>query len=274
MANKPDNIPPQRLPEESTPRQITARDPQTDDSLDEYEEEEERGGCSGCGWGVAGMFGCMAIPLAVFVLIVVAGLNTVSGVLDGVTSIFRPPPPVYNTYSSAAILERIQAMSRLTTTRYNFSNIVTTERELPRLIELLYKDKLTLIAVGYIDAGVDLSAMTDLDIVLLDGVLTLRLPPPTLQNCALNEQESYVVSRDTGLFTDVAPEFDDIARQFAVRSFRDIALEKGILEEANDKAKAALELFIGGLPLDASVIKVDIQTTPPDPTLPYPEGCQ
>lgn len=236
------------------------------------------GGRGGCFWGLVGAGGCLSIPLILLVGVLLLGINTVDGVLDGVTGIFNPPEPVYTFVSTSAILERVQGMSQLTTARYNFSNIVSSERELPTILSALYRDRLTMVIAGHINAGVDLGDLTEEDIVIDGDTLTIRIPAPTLQDCFLNEQESYVVSRDTGLFTAQAPNLDDEARQFAVREFRDMALEEGILLDANAQAAevigGSMQLLIDTVaPENFSAVQI-VTETPDTTTTEYPSSCR
>jgi hypothetical protein len=241
-----------------------------------YDQEPERGGPSGCLYGLLGMMGCLAIPLIALLVVVVMGLNTVDGVIDGIGSIFNPPPPTYTTISSAVVLDRIQDLSQLTTTRYNFSNVVTTERDLPQVLEALYRDRLTMVIAGYVNAGIDLSQLTEDDIRISENVLTIQLPPPTLQDCALNEQASYVVERATGVFASPAPDLDSEARRFAVSQFRDMALEEGILQDVNVQAVSAVDSAVG-LILDAAapenVTAIQVVASDVDADAPVPETC-
>jgi hypothetical protein len=240
-------------------------------------ERGGRSGCSGCGMLFAGMGVAVALVIAAFALAVLLGFNTVGGVLDGVVGIFNPPPPVYTTVSAALILERVQGMSQLTTTRYNFSNIVTTERELPPVLRALYGDRLVVVMVGHINAGIDLGVLTENDITLTENTLTIRLPPPALQECFINEQESYVVSRDTGLFASPAPTLDQEARRFAVRVFREMALEENILPDASQQAadiiEAAVSLLLDALETEQA-FTVQIVPASPDPDTPLPLTCR
>src|SRR5690606_1604977 len=117
----------------------------------------------------------------------------------------------------------------LTTTRYNFSSLVTTEREMPPVLAALYGERQVLVAVGHVTAGIDLNLMDAEDVTINNGVLTLHLPPPSLQDCFLNEGASYVVERDTGIFSESAPHLEGQARQFAIQQFRENAQQEGIL---------------------------------------------
>jgi hypothetical protein len=265
---------------------MTDRSPQQLDDraltlLDEMEAADEgragSGGGSGCRWAVIGMLGCLTIPLVALAAVVFMGFNTLDGVLSGVHGIFNPPPPVYRTVSSALILDRVQSLSQLTTVRYNFSNIVTSERELPALLQTLYRDRLVMVVVGHITAGIDLNRLTQQDIVITEDSVTIQLPGPVLRDCFINEGASYVIERDTGLFARSAPQLDGEARRFAIREFREAALEENILHEANNQAVVTIGETIGLL---ADVIApeqpLNVRVIPgaPDPQAPLPDTCR
>jgi hypothetical protein len=234
---------------------------------------DDRRGPSGCAWGVLGGMGCMTIPIIALVFVIVSGINSVAGVVDSITGIFNPSEIVYETVSTTLILERIQDLSQLTTTRFNFSNLVRVKRDLPTILRALYTDRLQMVIVGHVTAGIDLAQMTEANFTQNGDILVIQLPAPQLQDCFLNEQESYVVDRDTGLFTTGSPELDGQARQFAVSEFRDAALEQGILAEVNEQAQINLESFLNSLPLDPSLSGFRILTTSPPTNPPLPQTC-
>ncbi len=175
------------------------------------------------------------------------------------------------TTSVVPILERIQAMSQLTSTRYTYSLIVTSEREMPGILAALYGERLVMVAVGHVNAGIDLSQLEDDDIQQVQDTLVIRLPPPALQDCFFNESASYVVSRDTGLFARPLPDLDQRSRQLAIGAIRVQALEDNILVDANTQAATVISGFIGALP---GVGSVRIETSAADPEAPIPSTCQ
>jgi hypothetical protein len=275
MTDQPDNHPPPNLPEQTQPqpepRAVVRRVPSAIvDNYDEYEDDYEEGGrCAGCAWGVAGMLGCITIPLAALVLLVFLGINTVSGIFDGITSIFSPSQRVYKVMSAPMVLESVQGMGRLTSARYNYSTVITMVGE--SRIPILDRDDLTMVVVGYVDAGIDLTALTEADISIAGDTLTIQLPPPELHNCVLNEFESYVVSRETGLFVSAAPEVDAQVRQYAILQFQYAALEDGIFDEANFQAQTVIEPFISMMPLDEDITEIQVLTQPGDLDAPCPD---
>ncbi len=173
---------------------------------------------------------------------------------------------------AVVVLDSIQNLSMLTTTRYNFSSLVTSEREMPTFLRPLYGEQQVLIAVGHITAGIDLSRMTQDDIVQQGGAITLRLPPPILMDCFLDENASYVAERSTGLFTSSAPNLEGQARQFAVQKFRDEAIANGVLNDVQQQATIALTEFIELLNLP-DVTAVNVVPAAPDPAAPLPPSC-
>lgn len=242
------------------------------------EERDDRGGCRGCLWAVGGAVGCVGLIVIFMIAAILLGGGAISSLADrfssGLTAIFGAQPTT-NFSTAGLILERVQELSQLTVTRYSFSNIVSSEVEMPGVLAALYGQKLVMVAVGNIDAGVDLSVLTQEDIVLSEGVLTLTLPPVSLQNCFLNEGDSYVLSRETGVFAQPSLNLDDASRQFALHQFRDQALEKGILSDSETRAKETVERFLElFVTLSDEIRSVNIITTPADPAAEMPLSCQ
>jgi hypothetical protein len=218
------------------------------------------------------MKGCLRYGLILLIgliigLIIALGVMTLQqqGLLNWLNA------PLQN--RATVILERIQQMSVLTTTRYNFSSIVTSEREMPPLLAGLYGERQVLVAVGYVTAGIDLSRMTEQDITTQDGVMTIRLPAPTLQDCILDEGASYIAERDTGIFNRSAPDLDVQARQYAIEQFRDQSLNQNILGEVQGQAQVAISEFVTLLNIPG-VTTVSVETASPDPNAPIPPSCQ
>lgn len=240
----------------------------TDGDEDEYEyiEVEERKGCSGCGWGLLGMFGCLTIPLVVAGFLVVAGINSVGGIWDSFTDIFESRPPKVE--GIALVLRSVEQMGEFSNVRYNFSNIVLTGRDAPSWIpDFIVQDELTLVVVGQIEAGFDLqAALQNENFIQQEGAtIIVNLPHPRLLSCFINEDQTYVAERDTGLFASQIPNLDAIARDYAIEQFRDEALENGILDEASTYAIDFFQSLISALPTEG-IEQVRVNVEPADVT--------
>ncbi len=197
---------------------------------------------------------------------VALGIALTSGGLLGLLGV-NPQP----TISAVTVLERVQALAELTTSRYNFSSIVTSERQMPPLLAAIYGDRQILQATGYIDAGVDLGDLSPEDIAITDATLTLTLPGAALTTCALDETATRIIERDSGIFAPDAPTLDGDARRFALAQFRDQALESGILQEAEDEARAVITALLLGT--NPALERVDIAFSEAA-TRVLPETCE
>jgi len=234
---------------------------------------------NGCLWGLTGAIGCVAILVGLFFgLIFITGSTIASLIGDfpiiNLSGLFGERIEV--TVPTGVVLppiEPIQALSELTTTRYNYANIVSSQSDMPAVLARLYGESLVMVAVGHIEAGVNINEITteDLTFDAESGVLTLRLPAPTLQSCFLNENESYVAERRTGLFARPSPDLDSDSRRFALRQFRDQALEEGILEETANEAEAVMREFLSVVVPD---VPIQIEMAPIDLSTQLPDTCQ
>ncbi len=236
----------------------------------------------GCLWGLTGSLGCLVLILALLAGLLVAAGQTVGGLIGNVADFFELPELVSFAEGAGVEIpedvfipevERLQALSQLTTTRFNYSHLVTSAVDMPGLLQGLYGQGLGYVAVGHINAGIDLSQITEADIVYDEArnLLTITLPAPTLQDCFLNEAQSYVVTRSTGLFAQPSEELESAARRFAIRQYRDMALEDGILEEARDQSVQVVEEFL--LSVIGDVVLV-VEVAPIDADAPLPPTCQ
>jgi hypothetical protein len=203
------------------------------------------------------------ILVAVFVAGAFAGSQGLLGWLTG---------NLRTTQNVVTILDRIQMLAQLTTTRYSYSNILTSERDLPPILRGLYGERLVMVAVGEVNAGIDLNQITAQDIQAGGGVLTIWLPPAALQDCFFNEQASYVVSRDTGLFARPLPNLDEVSRLYALEQFRGRALEDGIIADAQAQAETSIGELVRGLVSD-QYTDVQIRSRPQPALVVYPPTC-
>jgi hypothetical protein len=208
-----------------------------------------RGGFRGLVWAFSGFLGRIVLILVLAIILVGVVGNYAGGIWGGVSQSLGDglrdianlfgPLPVDTSGVVIPDIEPIRDLSDLTTKRYSYASVVVGDTGMPGLLQQLYGENLVMVAVGHIESGVDLSQLTD-DALVYDEetqTLTLTLPPATLQSCFLNEQDSYVVSRTTGIFARNLPELDNIARRTALEQFRDQSLEDGVLSDAQERAE-------------------------------------
>jgi hypothetical protein len=149
--------------------------------------------------------------------------------------------------SSAAVVRRIQQLSRLETVVYSLDKIVVGQRESNVLPNALVGDKLLLIAHGEVVAGIDLSGLKPGDVSVDGDRVSLRLPQPMVLSTRLDNQKTRVFSRVTGMLVMADPNLETEVRKAAESQIEQAAIQDGILDKAKTNAKASLETLLYGL---------------------------
>ena len=156
------------------------------------------------------------------------GLATqIAGVLNPTPTIL--PDPV-------SIIHDVRTLARLETIQYSIEKVVTADSGQQDL-EILFGDRLILVAHGSVIAGIDLADLDQDDLWLDNGTLYVRLPEPQIFIATLDNDKSYVYDRDTGLFTKGNVDLETLARQAAEDEIEKSAVEDGILDLARTNAE-------------------------------------
>lgn len=110
-------------------------------------------------------------------------------------------------------------------------------------------DSVSMFVVARIGAGVDLSQVTadDIDADPATGVATIRLPASEITYVDVDEEQTTVYDRDTGIFTNGDPNLQQSARLAAEEVLVEAALDKEILSLASEEAADVIRLFVESL---------------------------
>lgn len=141
-------------------------------------------------------------------------------------------------YSPAALLLQVQTISQLTTVQYVIEKVVMLEDV--KWIAVLGESRVLLVAHGTVKAGVDLSKLSASDIKVSGKKISIKLPPPQIFDCYLDEKKTRVVERSTGLIRSFDKDLEQTARQNAVDDIGRSARNSGILRDAEERAHAQL----------------------------------
>jgi hypothetical protein len=141
------------------------------------------------------------------------------------------------------IIREVRSLSRLETAAYTVEKIITAEtRQGP--FAFLVGDRLILVAHGQVIAGVDLEALEESDITIREeGVVDVVLPEAEVFVTALNNEQSYIFHRDTGVI-GMNVELETEARRAAEEEILNAALEDGILDMAQKNAESYIRHLI------------------------------
>lgn len=217
-----------------------------------------RGG-GGCATGVLYLvLGGLATLLIVVFLFnqTLGGIGSLFSGVPNLATIIVTPTPVIQ--SGAAVVRRIQQLSRLETSSYTVEQVIDVSQgsSIPIIGDFVAGDTLLLIAHGTVVAGVDLGQL-DADAVTVspDGrTITLRLPPVQVFSSALDSSKTRVYSRNRGLFAPENKDLETQARQRAEQQILQAACEDGIMSRATEQAEQSLRQFLSLLDYDEVVV--------------------
>jgi hypothetical protein len=161
-----------------------------------------------------------------------------------VASLLHPTPTVIP--DPVTIIRQVQSLARLETIQYTVEKVITAEVN-QGVLGPLFGDKLLLVAHGNVIAGIDLNEIQSTDLWLEGDVLKARLPAAEVFSATLDNQQSYIYDRTTGLLTKGDPGLETAARQIAEQEIRKAAETDGILELAQQNAEAYLERLFNTL---------------------------
>ena len=96
---------------------------------------------------------------------------------------------------------------------------------------------------GIVKAGVDFRTLTPADVRISGKAITLRLPAAKITDAYLDENQTRVVERTTGLLRLFDKDFEQTARQNALEEIRRSARLTGILKDAEERARDQIKIL-------------------------------
>jgi Protein of unknown function (DUF4230) len=153
--------------------------------------------------------------------------------------------PKEETADLTALVTQVRDLSRLETASMRVVHVGTITQSYRLVPNALAGDVLTFMATGDVIAGVDLSRIQQNDVWREpDGTIALRLPPSQILVSRIDNRESRVLSRSTGVFRRSDINLESRMRQHAEIAIRQEALRKGILTLASQNAETKLAPFL------------------------------
>lgn len=149
------------------------------------------------------------------------------------------------------VVESVRNLSELSTVEVVQSTTIEQERD-TGLFNFATGDRLLLFAVARISAGVDLQQVDPDDVTIDDqaNAISLRLPAPEITSIEVDNEQTRVYDRDTGLFTSGDPDLERAARQVAEDSMVDTAIDEGLYERAEESTELAMRELLTSLGWD------------------------
>ena len=150
-------------------------------------------------------------------------------------AIFKPKEEVLDL---GVLVTRVRDLNRLETASMRVMQVSTITQSYQLVPNSVGGDQLTFLAVGDVIAGVDLARLKREDVWREpDGAVVIRLPPAQVLVTRVDNRESRVMSRKTGVLRRADVNLESRARQHAEQAIRNEAVNKGILNLANENAQ-------------------------------------
>ncbi|MEM1413973.1 MAG: DUF4230 domain-containing protein [Myxococcota bacterium] len=168
--------------------------------------------------------------------------------------LLAPPPealPVAEVErATPSVVSAVRDLARLETASYHVERVIDRRRRSKALFGLLdQEDALLLVAAADVTAGVDLTKLRDGDVVVdrERGEAEVLLPPPEVFSARLDNERTYVHTRDTDVFAARDGTLETRVRRDAEAELRRAALEGGLLDRARENARDAVSTLVRAL---------------------------
>jgi hypothetical protein len=160
--------------------------------------------------------------------------------------------------SRTAVIREIKSLNRLETAQFTIDKVIEagTDKNDNTFSQILYGDRLLLIAHGTIIGGVDLSKLTENDVQVSGQTISMTLPAPEILVSTIDNAQTKVFDRKLGFLTKGDKNLEAEARQKALTSIEQAACEGGILVQSGDNAKKQLTVLLGGLGFTSVTVNV------------------
>jgi hypothetical protein len=158
--------------------------------------------------------------------------------------------------SKTTVIKELRELNRLETASFTIEKVVDAGTTGNQFQEILFGDRILLIASGQVIAGVDLSKLRASDVTVEDKTLRLVLPAPEILVTTLNNEDTRVYDRRLGLLNRGDSGLESRARVEAEEAIRKAACEGRILSEAAKNARNQLTALFKAMQFTTVIIDI------------------
>jgi hypothetical protein len=166
------------------------------------------------------------------------------------------------TKAAPSVVLAVRDLQRLESAELHMERVMDIRNKESHLFGLIdAEDALLLVAAGDVVAGIDLGAMKEGDVETdwNNKKVKVTLPPPKILSSRIDNEHTYVYSRNVDLLAKRKEALESEARVQAEKELVKAATDAGILDRANRNAEKTVEGLVRALGYE----KVEIVTTKP-----------
>lgn len=160
--------------------------------------------------------------------------------------------------NQTAVITEIQSLAKLETASFTIEKIIEGGTQGNVFQNILYGDKILLIAHANVVAGFDLSKLKESDVKINGEKLEITLPPAEILYSRLDNEQTRVYDRKRGLLTKGDSQLESQARLAAEESIRIAACDGGILQVASENGHKQLQTMFKAAGFDEVVVSATV----------------
>jgi len=148
--------------------------------------------------------------------------------------------------NTTAVVQQVQTLSDLVTVKYVMQKVEIVDSPPDSTLGKFMQgdNRVLLLAQGVVKAGIDLKKLKPEDAAVSGKKISIRLPPAQITDAYLDDSQTKVIERTTGFLRSLDKDLEQETRQNAVADIRRAARANGILNDANERAKLELAMFL------------------------------
>lgn len=158
--------------------------------------------------------------------------------------------------SGPAILKEVRQLQRYETASFIVEKIIEAGKYGNTFQDLLYGDRILMVANGEVIAGFDLSTLPDDSIRVSGDSVSIDMPKPQILIINLNNDQTRVYDRKTGLLTKGDRNLESLARQVAEDKIKEAACQGNILSQASENAKKQFTILFNRIGFSNVEVKI------------------
>jgi hypothetical protein len=148
--------------------------------------------------------------------------------------------------NTTAVVQQVQTLSDLVTVKYVMQKVEIVDSPPDSTLGKFVQgdSRVLLLAQGIVKAGIDLKKIQPGDVSVSGKKISIKLPPPQITDAYLDDSQTKVIERTTGFLRSLDKDLEQTTRQYAVMDIRRAAMANGILNDADERAKLELAMFL------------------------------
>lgn len=195
---------------------------------------------------------------------VIVGLVVAMWLVSVLPGSLNPFSETTHDRSQPAVLKSISDLGELRTASANLQIVIDVERDTRFVPDFIKGERDLFVAVGSVDAGVDLTNLPPTAITVDGTTARLTLPDPVYFDGNVDLDKSYLVSRQRGVLDRVASAFGTGDNQRAIYALADKKLREAAAADPQvlDRARANTRTLLTSLLSSLGFTEVTITFTP------------